>query len=85
MFASRPRAVSVDADGYIVGVDGITRALLRVPGLWTCSRIGSVFGKKYIPARSNSDVKIVDLLRLHYTYLARASHFYRSSLSLMCA
>ena len=33
MFASRPRAVSVDADGYIVGVDGITRALLRVPGL----------------------------------------------------
>ncbi len=31
--SKRHKDVSVDADGYMVGVDGITRALLRVPGL----------------------------------------------------
>jgi len=31
--SKRRKDVGVDADGYIVGVDGVTRALLRVPGL----------------------------------------------------
>jgi len=31
---------------------------------WTCSRTGSVFGKKYIPARVNLDIKIVESYRL---------------------
>jgi len=31
--SKRRKDVGVDADGYIVGADGVTRALLRVPGL----------------------------------------------------
>ena len=31
---------------------------------WTCSRTGSVFGKEYIPARVNLDIKIVESYRL---------------------
>ncbi len=33
MRASKPHVVSVNEDGHIVGTDGVTRALLRVPGL----------------------------------------------------
>jgi len=32
--------------------------------VWTCSRTGSVFGKKYIPVRVNRGIKIVELQRL---------------------
>ncbi len=33
MRASKPHVVSVDLEGHIAGADGVTRALLRVPGL----------------------------------------------------
>jgi len=35
-----------------------------VGAFWTCSRTGNVGGKKYIPARVNRDIKIVELHRL---------------------
>ncbi len=43
---------------------------------WTCSRTGSVFGKEYIPAEANGDVRFVGLHRLYRTYIAKPSYLY---------
>ncbi len=42
----------------------VAPALYAIERLWTCSRTGNVGGKKYIPARVNLDIEIVEPDRL---------------------
>jgi len=49
--------------------------------VWTCSRTGNVFGKKYIPVRVNMDIKIVELHR-HGARKYHGTCFYRKAVLL---